>query len=72
LVTGLKPSDDGKAWIVRLWNASSRDTQTRLTWSQPAPKHTWLSDTSEQRVRKAGDVVELPGQGLVTIRAEVR
>jgi hypothetical protein len=71
LVTGLKPSDDGRAWIVRLWNAGPREVQTRLTWSRPAPRSLWLSDTSEQRLGKAGDTLTLPGQGLVTLRAEL-
>jgi hypothetical protein len=72
LVTGLKPSDDGKAWIVRLWNASPRDTETRLSWSRPAPKGVWLSDTGEQRLIKAGETIALPGQALITLRAEVK
>lgn len=72
LVSGLKPSDDGRAWIVRLWNASPRDTKTRLTWSHPAPRGVWLSDTGEQRRGKADEVIALPGQGLVTLRAELK
>ncbi len=37
LVTGIKPSDDGQALIVRLWGAAGRDVQTDIAWSQPAP-----------------------------------
>ncbi|MCA1997016.1 MAG: hypothetical protein LDL56_07295 [Armatimonadetes bacterium] len=71
LVTGLKPGDDGRGLIVRLWNADPREVQTRLSWSRPAPRSLWLSDTSEQRLGKAGDTLTLPGQGLVTLRAEL-
>ncbi len=70
LVTGLKPSDDGRGLIVRLWNASPREAETRLTWSRPAPRSVWLSDTGEQRHGRAGHTLTLPGQGLVTLRAE--
>jgi hypothetical protein len=71
VVTGFKPSDDGKALIVRLWEATGRETQTRVTWGEPAPRRVWLSDTSEKPLHPAGETVRLPGWGLVTLRAEL-
>lgn len=71
LITGLKPSDDGKALILRLWGAAGRDTETRLVWNQPAPQQLWLSDTSEQPVRKLHASVTVPAWGVVTMRAEL-
>jgi len=39
LVTALKPSDDNKAYIVRLFGASGHDRKAKLTWSTaPTPK----------------------------------
>ncbi|MBI5385510.1 MAG: discoidin domain-containing protein [Verrucomicrobia bacterium] len=70
LVTALKPSDDGRAWIVRLFGASGKAEKVKLTWSQPGPRQTWLSDTSEKPRQKAGSTVEVPGWGIVTLRAE--
>ncbi|MCX6899129.1 MAG: glycosyl hydrolase-related protein [Verrucomicrobia bacterium] len=70
LVTALKPSDDGKAWIVRLFSAGGTSANAKLTWSKPAPKRVWLSNTSEKPLRKAGTDVAVPAWGVVTLRAE--
>lgn len=72
LVTALKPSDDGKAIIVRLWNAAGRDAQTQVAWSAPAPKSVWLSNTSEKQLSRVRDAFTVPAWGVVTLRAEVR
>jgi alpha-mannosidase len=68
LVTALKPSDDGNAWIVRLFGASGEDRQVRLNWSSPEPKAVWLSDTSEKPVARAGATITVSGWELVTLR----
>ncbi len=70
LVTAFKPSDDGKAWIVRLFGASGKTEKVKLAWASPAPRQVWFSDTSEQPRAKAGSSVEVPGWGIVTLRAE--
>jgi alpha-mannosidase len=71
LVSGLKPSDDRKAIIVRLLNASDKTASARLAWSRPAPQKLWLSDTSElPRQPLSGDVT-VPARGMVTVRAEL-
>jgi alpha-mannosidase len=71
LVNALKPSDDGKAIIVRLYGASGKDAAVRLAWSQPEPKAVWLSDASEQPLARAPQAIEVPAWGLVTLRAEL-
>lgn len=70
VVTGLKPSDDGKAVIVRLWGASGHDRVTRLEWNDPQPSGVWLSSTSEARGQKAQGDIPVPAWSLVTLRAE--
>jgi alpha-mannosidase len=70
LVAGLKPSDDGKGWIVRLFGASGKAETVKLAWANPAPTQVWLSNTSEQPREKAGPTIEVPGWGIVTLRAE--
>ncbi len=70
VVTAFKPSDDGKAWIVRLFGASGKTEKVKLAWAKPAPQQVWLSDTSERPREKAGSSVEVPGWGIVTLRAE--
>ena len=71
LATALKPSDDGKAIIVRLYGASGKNAVARLTWSQPVPKAVWLSDASEQPLNPAAEAIEVPAWSIVTLRAEM-
>ena len=71
LVTALKPSDDGKAIIVRLYGASGKDAVAKLAWSKPAPKAVWLSDASELPLKSAPEAIEVPAWGIVTLRAEL-
>jgi hypothetical protein len=70
VITAFKPSDDGKAWIVRLFGASGKTEKIKLAWADPAPQQVWLSDTSEQPRGKAGSSVEVPAWSIVTLRAE--
>lgn len=70
LLTGLKPGDDGKALILRLWNAAGKDAQIT-----PAPQGSHkatlhLSDISEQPKEKITGPVNVPAWGLVTVRVE--
>jgi hypothetical protein len=70
LVTALKPSDDGKAWIVRLFGASGEDRQVKLVWSSSVPKTMWESDLSERPGARLHDMVTVPAWDIVTVRAE--
>ena len=70
LVSALKPSDDGKATIVRLFGASGRTERVKLSFSEPAPTRIWLSDTSERAKTPSSNTVEVPGWGVVTLRVE--
>ncbi len=67
LVTGLKPADDGSALIVRLWDASGRGGTATIAWPEQQKGDLWLSDTSEQRIRKLEDTVSVPPWGLITL-----
>jgi alpha-mannosidase len=68
IVNTLKPSDDGKAWIIRLFGAAGREAAVNLSWA--APRQFWLSDTGEQPLPKLDGCVTVPGGGLVTLRAQ--
>ncbi|MBE3097511.1 MAG: glycosyl hydrolase, partial [Planctomycetes bacterium] len=69
LVTAFKPSRDGKAWIVRLFNTCDQPQTAALTWSAPAPAVIRLKgfegDTGE---RVAGPIRMAPYE-IVTLRA---
>ena len=71
IVTALKPSDDGRALIVRLWAGAGRDVKTRITWAAPLPRRVSISDTSEAPLKEAGDLVAVPAWGVVTLRADL-
>ena len=67
-VSELKPSDDGKAWIVRLWGASGRDQNVRLRWRGRPVVNAQMSDVTEKAGSQVGADVPVPGYGLVTLR----
>lgn len=71
LVSAMKPSDDGRAIIVRLYGASGKDAEAKLTCSAPVPKKIWLSDAGEQPLKEAGPRIAVPGWGIVTLRADL-
>jgi alpha-mannosidase len=70
IVTALKPSEDGKGWIVRLFGASGKNEKARIVWSDPAPKGMYLSDITEKVGEKISGEVEVSGYGMVTVRVE--
>jgi alpha-mannosidase len=69
-IVTLKPSDDGKATILRLFGYSGKSQKVTLKWRDPAPSQIWLSDTSEEPRQKAGSTLEVPAWALVTLRVE--
>jgi alpha-mannosidase len=71
VVTGLKPSDDKKALIVRLFGASGKDSKVQLKWGSKQPKAVHISDTSEKALKPANGKIEVPGYGLVTLRVDL-
>jgi len=72
IVTALKPSDDGRALIVRLFNASGKARSARLRWADVQPTAVFMSDTSERAGEQVGNRIEVPASGLVSLRAELR
>ena len=72
LVTCLKPSDDGRALIVRLFGASDQARSARLKWSGRKPAATFLSDTSERAGKSVSGPVDVPACGLVALRVEFK
>jgi alpha-mannosidase len=70
LIASLKPSDDRRAWIIRIFGAGGRTVKTPIVWKGPGPKDIWLSNTSEQPLQKWSGPIEVPGYGLVVLRIE--
>jgi alpha-mannosidase len=71
LVTAWKPSQDGKAWILRLYGASGKDSSAKIRWGKGCEPHAvFLSDLSEQPAQAVKGSVPVPGFGVVTLRAQ--
>ena len=70
LVTAFKPGDDGRSRILRLFGAGGKAVRASVRWPDPQPASVWISDLSEKPVREVSGPVEVPGWGIVTLRAE--
>jgi hypothetical protein len=71
LVSGLKPSDDGRAVIVRLFNPLPRAQTATLDWGTRKPRSVRLTDTSERAGAEAPAEIAIPGNGLQALRVEM-
>ena len=71
IVASLKPSADRRALIVRLFNVGAVAAKAQLTWGDPPPKSVRISNLAEEPQAEVGGSIELPGQALVTLRAEL-
>ncbi|MEN6457747.1 MAG: glycosyl hydrolase-related protein [Thermoguttaceae bacterium] len=70
IVASIKPSADGKAFIVRLFGAAGRAAKANLSWAT-APKAVHRSDLSEEPLEPLNGAIDVPAWGLVTLRAEL-
>ncbi len=71
LVQSLKPSEDGKAWIVRLFGASGESRQASLLLSDKSRAgKAWISNLAEETVVPLGATIPIAGWELVTVRVE--
>ena len=69
IASAFKPSDDGQALIVRLYNPTDQPHTARPIWDPPI-RNTWLSSASEESGQPAPAAITVPGLGTVTLRAE--
>ncbi|UCD51278.1 MAG: hypothetical protein JSW27_01340, partial [Phycisphaerales bacterium] len=69
VATILKPSRDGKARILRLFNPTEASHRVTLAWGRPMPEKVFLSDLAEQERAPLGEEVEIAPYEIVTVRA---
>jgi alpha-mannosidase len=72
LVESVKVSDDGQALILRLFGVSGKTERVRLTWDAQRPESLWMTDLTERRRAPAARTLEVPGYGVVSLRAQMR
>ena len=70
IVETLKPSRDGSAYVLRLFDVSGQGGQVQLHWREAKPKAMWLSDLSEQAGTPIAGSVQMPPFGAVTVRVD--
>jgi alpha-mannosidase len=66
----LKPSDDGKAWIVRLFGASGKPHSAHLNWAPKMAGRTWFSNLAEEQLEAAPASIPVAGWELITLRVD--
>ena len=71
IVTAFRPSEDGKDWIVRLFNAAGQSEKAAVTWSKTTPDAVWLSNLAEEEVSKTTGPIEMAAYEFVTLRASL-
>ncbi len=70
IVTSLKPTEDGKGWMVRVWNAGGQPAELGVVGDVAQHGGIYLSNINEEKVRWLGMPIDVPGFGIVTLRLE--
>ncbi len=68
VVTALKPSVDGRAWIVRLFNPTGEARKVELEWAGRRVRGMMLSNSAEEEVERLAGPLELGPLEMVTLR----
>ncbi len=71
VATILKPSQDGKAWMLRLFNPTEKSHKVTLDWENPAPKKVFLSNFAEERCSLLNERIKMTPYEIVTVRAQL-
>lgn len=71
LVQECKRSNDGKAWIVRLFGASGKRLRTSLNWADGKTIRIWRSNLNEDALQALSQQIEVGAWELVVLRIEV-
>ncbi len=69
IITSLRPSRDGQAMMVRLFNVSDQPQSFSLRWSRPVGR-SWISNPMENALQACPESVELDRFEIMTIRID--
>jgi hypothetical protein len=72
VVTSLRPSDDGRALMIRLYNAGGRPEEFSVGWNSVKPKKLFISSLLQTRDKLATAPLSLPAYGILTLRCELK
>jgi len=65
-----KPSEDGKAIMVRFFNAGTQPEKLQLNWGEFKPSAVFQNSPFEEIGKKVAGSVDMPAFGLLTLRME--
>lgn len=71
VATILKPSRNGRAWILRLFNPTEQSHRVALDWSEPTPKKVCVSNLAEEAGTPLDERIEMAPYEFVTVRAQL-
>lgn len=69
VVTTVRPSEDGKAWMVRLFNTAEETRETSLKWNRRITQ-TFISNPMEEIKEVAPARIPLGQHEIITLRVE--
>ena len=69
IITSVRPSRDGKALMVRLFNTTDEVQKVELEWGREIAK-TWLSNPMEDAIEKAAKEISLVKFEVITLRVD--
>jgi hypothetical protein len=70
VLTSLKPSMDGRAVLLRLFNPSNRETSADIEWMGKKPERIFLSSPFEDKKGEISPPLALPPFHILTLRIE--
>ncbi|MFC2166851.1 glycoside hydrolase family 38 C-terminal domain-containing protein [Acidobacteriota bacterium] len=70
LVTLIKPSKDGQAILLRLYNPGESTESARLVWGKQKPESLYKSSPFEEKGQEIRETLSIPAFGIITLRAE--
>jgi hypothetical protein len=66
----MKPGNDCKAMILRLYNPTGKDLAVNLTWAAPTPRAVFVSNLAEEPVVKLDGPLAITAGSVITLRVE--
>ncbi|MCJ7582585.1 MAG: hypothetical protein MUP98_18885 [Candidatus Aminicenantes bacterium] len=70
IVTSMKPSRDGQAILLRLFNPGEKEENVSLIWGEQKPTSLYMSSPFEEKGQEIRGTLNIPAFGIITLRAE--
>ena len=70
LITSMKPSKDGQAVLIRLYNPGTKEEKVHLIWGKQKPESLYMSSPNEEKGEELQKPLTIPAFGIKTLRAE--